>query len=139
VTKKGGLVVATDTDDGPLFVYPESPKTMEILDKLGEYARRNNVNRFIGRELYWIFYQAGLTSINIYPLPFFGVKGDREAYQRTSSVLYGMLDSVKDSLVSDGAVSDKDYIEMHAEAERNMEHPGSIIFGSMFTAVGKVE
>jgi ubiquinone/menaquinone biosynthesis C-methylase UbiE len=68
VTKKGGSVAASEPDDGALISFPPLPKFDELMSKFVEYSQKIGVNRYMGRELFSVFSQAGLSSIDVYPL-----------------------------------------------------------------------
>lgn len=55
--------------DGGMIVYPEMPKMMDMWTKYGRSAKTRGEDRYIGRQLFSIFSQAGLSPITIYPLP----------------------------------------------------------------------
>ena len=74
VTKKGGLVAVSDNDDGVIISYPHAPKFQALWSKFGQRAREKGENRYIGRELFSIFSQAGLSSIQVYPFPMYATQ-----------------------------------------------------------------
>ena len=137
VTRKGGLVVVDDTDDGPMIIYPPAPKTMDFLDKLAFSAKRAGRNRHMGRELYWIFKQAGLESIDVHPIPM-RTRVNPYSMDQMGSIIRGLIESVKDILIQDGLITNDECEDVLREWNDAVVHPGSFGLGCMFLAIGKV-
>jgi ubiquinone/menaquinone biosynthesis C-methylase UbiE len=71
VTKIGGIVAVSDQDDGGIMVYPELPKMMNMFSKYGSLAKMRGEDRFIGRKLFSIMSEAGLSPITVFPFPIY--------------------------------------------------------------------
>ena len=63
VTKSGGIVGASDVDDGGILWFPQTPKFFELWSKFSHWAKTRGDDRYIGRQLFSIFTNAGLSSV----------------------------------------------------------------------------
>ena len=62
VTKKGGIVAASDVDDGAMLSFPQAPRFFDLWSKFGQWAEARGDDRYIGRQLFSIFSEADLNS-----------------------------------------------------------------------------
>lgn len=138
VTRKGGYVAASDLDDDLIAMYPEAPTFWRLWEKYGERAARSGQNRRIGKELYSIFYRAGLRSISVHPMPIFATAANPEAYKIIASVPLGILESSKSDLIDEGLASDEDFKKLHEEFDRLSKDKGAFGMFCTFLAIGKV-
>jgi ubiquinone/menaquinone biosynthesis C-methylase UbiE len=138
VTKKGGIVAASDTDDGGLITFPETPKFSALWAKYGQRAKRRGENRYIGRQLYSIFSEAGLTSVQIYPLPVYSTNQTPETLKMLISVRVQIIQSDIDAMIRESITTKEDYEDALKEISQMPSHPGALIMGLFFLAMGKV-
>ena len=138
VTVDGGSVAAAEPDDGVVVFFPPLPKLEELGSKYCEYCKEIGINRFMGRELFSTFSQAGLKSIDVHPL-------SMSVTQRYPDVLkkgiYGfphLLKTTKEGMISKGFMRSEDFVEVEKEVNAWLNHPHSLLIGAMVFAIGKV-
>jgi ubiquinone/menaquinone biosynthesis C-methylase UbiE len=136
VTKRGGFVAVADNDDGVVISYPHAPKFQKLWRLYGQRAKEKGENRYIGRELYSIFSEAGLGSIQIFPFPMFATQDNPEVLRGLVSIPMEIIAISKDDMVDEGRFSEKEYLEMVEEVEETLSHPGGFAMGMSFFAVG---
>jgi ubiquinone/menaquinone biosynthesis C-methylase UbiE len=137
VTRKGGIVAASDTDDGAILTYPQAPRFFSLWERYGEWAKARGEDRYIGRKLYSIFSEAGLKSIKIHPLPAFATQQEPDALRMLLYILVDIAELHKDAMIKEGAATARDYEEGVKEIETVLKHPGAFATGSFFLAVGE--
>ena len=138
VTKKGGIVAVSDNDDGGMIVYPEMPKMMDMWTRYGHSAKTRGEDRYIGRKLFSIFSQAGLSPITIYPLPMHTTQQTPEILKMLVSVPVQIVEQDKETMMKEGLMTKEYYEEAIKEVEAFLAHPGAFAMGLTFLAVGKV-
>ncbi|MGQ9640685.1 MAG: methyltransferase domain-containing protein [Candidatus Bathycorpusculaceae bacterium] len=138
VTKKEGVVAVSDNDDGGMIVHPEMPKMMDLWAKYGRSAKTRGEDRYIGRQLFSIFSQAGLSPITIYPLPIHATQQTPEMLKMLVSVPVQIMELCKETMVKEGFVTAEYYEEAMNEVRAFLSHPGAFAMGLTFLAVGKV-
>jgi ubiquinone/menaquinone biosynthesis C-methylase UbiE len=138
VTKTGGTVAISDQDDGGIIVYPELPKMMQIFSEYGSLAKMRGEDRFIGRKLFSIMEQAGLSPITIYPFPIYATQQNPEMLKMLVSVPVQIVESSKDDMINQGSIGVEDYPEAVKEVQEFLDYPGAFAMGITFLAVGKV-
>jgi SAM-dependent methyltransferase len=138
VTKRGGIVAISDQDDGGVIVYPELPQMMRMFSKYGSLAKMRGEDRFIGRKLFSIMEQAGLSPITVYPFPIYATQHDPEMLKMLVSVPVQIIESSKDKMIKQRLIGAEDYPEAMKEVQEFLAHPGAFAMGLTFLAVGKV-
>ena len=138
VTKRGGLVAASDNDDGTMLCFPQAPKFLELWSKFGQRVKARGEDRYIGRKLFSIFSKAGLSRISIYLFPSFATQQTPEILKMYISVPVQVLQQEKDAMIQEGLITAKDYEEAMQEIQLILKHPGAFVMGLSFLAVGKV-
>ena len=138
VTRSGGTVAISDQDDGGILVYPELPKMMYMFSKYGSLAKMRGEDRFIGRKLFSIMEQAGLSPITIYPFPIYATQQNPEMLKMLVSVPVQIVESSKDNMINHGLTGAEDYPEVVKEVQEFLNYPGAFVMGITFLAVGKV-
>jgi ubiquinone/menaquinone biosynthesis C-methylase UbiE len=137
VTRKGGIVAASDIDDDTVLIYPPAPKFLELLSKFGQRAKFRGEDRYIGRKLYSIFSEAGLSSTKIYPLPMFGTQQDPDALRALVYQVVQVLEQDKNAMIRESVATERDYEEAMKEVKYFLESHGSFFMVSFFLAVGE--
>jgi ubiquinone/menaquinone biosynthesis C-methylase UbiE len=137
-TKKGGIVAVSDNDDGGMIVYPEMPKVIDMWAKYSRSAKARGEDRYIGRQLFSIFSQAGLGPITIYPFPIHATQQNPETLKMLVSVPVQIAELGKESLMKEGLMTAEYYAEAMKEVQTLLAHPGAFAMGLTFLAVGKV-
>lgn len=137
VTKKSGLVAASDTDDGTILTFPPALRFFDLWSKFGKRAKARGDDRYIGRQLFSIFSQAGLNSISIHPFPLFATQQDPEVLKMLVSTPVQIMQQDKDAMIEEGLITAKDYEEAMQEVQLLLKHPGAFAVGLSFLAVGK--
>jgi len=138
VTKSGGTVAVSDSDDGGLITYPELPKMMEMFSRYRNWAKTRGEDRFIGRQLFSILSQAGLRSVTVYPFPMHATQQNPEMLKMLFSVPVQIAEMGKESMIKEGLMTAEYYAEAMKEAQPFLTHPGAFAMGLTFLAVGKV-
>ncbi|MGQ9680890.1 MAG: methyltransferase domain-containing protein [Candidatus Bathyarchaeia archaeon] len=138
VTKKGGVVAVSDNDDGGVLTYPEMPKMMDLWAKYGSLAKTRGEDRYIGRQLFSILSQAGLSPIAIHPLPIYATQQTPEMLKMIVSVPVQIMELCKETMMKEGFVTAEYYEEAMSEVRAFLSHPGAFAMGLTFLAVGKV-
>ena len=138
VTKSGGTVAISDQDDGGIIVYPELPKMMQMFSKYESLADRKGEDRFIGRKLFSIMKQAGLSPITIFPFPIYATQQNPEMLKMLVSVPVQLVESSKDEMIKKGLISVGDFPEAIKKVEEFLAHPGAFAMGLTFLASGNV-
>jgi ubiquinone/menaquinone biosynthesis C-methylase UbiE len=137
VTRKDGIVAASDNDDGAILIYPPAPRFFSLWERYGEWAKARGEDRYIGRKLYSIFLEAGLRSIKIYPLPTFATQREPDVLRMLVYVLVDILELHKDAMIKEGVATAKDYEEAVKEIETVLRNAGTFLMGCFFLAVGE--
>lgn len=138
VTKRNGLVAASDTDDGLIATYPHIPGVLHLWSKYGEWAKSRMTDRYIGRKLFSIFSQAGLDSINVFPFPLYATHQNPDALKMLVSVPIQILQMSKEAMIRDGFITAQDFDKGIEELPTLLNDPGAFAMGMFFLAVGKV-
>ena len=138
VTKSGGIVAVSDSDDGGVIAYPEMPKIMDMYSKYGRWAKMRGENRYIGRQLFEIFSQAGLDPIGIYPLPNHATQQNPEMLKTLVSVPVQIAELGKETLIRQGLLTAEEYAGAMKEVQEFLGHPGAFAMDLCFLAVGHV-
>jgi len=137
VTKEGGIVAASDIDDGTILTYPPAPKFFDLWAKLGERAKARGDDRYIGRRLYSLFSEAGLKSTRIYPLPTYATQQTPEALRMLINVPVQMIEQDKVDMIKEGLGKATDFEEAMKEIKLVMKNPGAFAMVSTFLAMGQ--
>ena len=138
VTRNSGLVAASDIDDGTVLTFPQTPKLLELWSKFGQNAKARGDDRYIGRQLFSIFSQAGLNSINIYPIPFLATQQNPERLKMFVSVPIQIMQQDRDNMIKAGLATPTDFDEALREAQLVTKNPGAFMMGVSFLALGQV-
>lgn len=137
VTRKGGIVAASDIDDDTMLIYPPAPKFLELWSEFVKGGRARGTDRHIGRKLYSIFSEAGLSSTKIYPLPMFATQQDPDALRTLVYQYVRVLEQDKNAMIKENVTTERDYEEAMKEVKHFVENSGSFIMVSVFLAVGE--
>jgi len=65
VCRPGGTVLLQDLDGQLLWHYPEDPAVKQTLEKVVAALATTGFDPFVGRKLFWLAQNAGLTNINV--------------------------------------------------------------------------
>ena len=65
VCRPGGVVLLQDLDGQLLWHYPEDPAVKRTLEKVVAALATTGFDPFVGRKLFWLALNAGLTNINV--------------------------------------------------------------------------
>ena len=137
VTKKGGIVAASDNDDGAIMTHPPTPRFFSLWERYGEWAKARGEDRYIGRKLYSIFSEAGLESVKIYPLPAFATQQEPDVLRMLLYILVDIVELYKDAMIKEGVATARDYEDGIKEIETVLKHHGAFAMGAFFLAVGE--
>ena len=138
VTKQKGRVAVSDNDDGGVITFPEMPKMLELWTQYGQSAKERGEDRYIGRQLFSIFSQADLHSINIHPLPVHATQHNPKMLKLLVSVPVQIIELSKEYMITNGYMTETQYQEALQEVHRFLKHPGAYAMGINFLAIGEV-
>lgn len=138
VTKKGGVVAASDLDDGAMLMFPSAPRFFDLWSKFGKWAKAMGEDRHIGRQLFSIFSKAGLNQVNIYPLPMYATQQNPEALKMLVYVPVQLLEQDKEVLIEEGLTTSEDWKEAMGEIQGILSHQDAFAMGMTFLAKGRV-
>jgi ubiquinone/menaquinone biosynthesis C-methylase UbiE len=139
VTREGGSVAAAEPDDGAIVIFPTLPKFEEHKSKYGQYCKKIGINRFMGRELFATFSQAGLKSIDVHPLSMSLTQRNPDVLKRGADGLPHLLKTTKEGMISHGFITSEDFEEVENEVNVWLNHPHSFFMGAMIFTIGKVK
>jgi ubiquinone/menaquinone biosynthesis C-methylase UbiE len=137
VTRKGGIVAASDTDDGALLIHPPMPRFSDLWLRFAEWANARGMDRYIGRKLYSIFSETHLNPVKIYPIPMLASQQDPDAL---SGIVYQMaqvLEQSKDAMIREGVASTRDFEASIKDTRHFLDNPNSCVMFLIFLAVGE--
>ena len=77
--------------------------------KLSEWAKTQGMDRSIGRQLYSILSQAGLKSVNVFPIPIYRTQEDPEQLRMFGSVPVEIINTDKTELLEQGVFTEEEY------------------------------
>jgi ubiquinone/menaquinone biosynthesis C-methylase UbiE len=138
VTKKGGIVAASDVDDGAVLLFPQAPTFLDLWSKYGQRAKARGEDRYIGRQLFSIFSEAGLNPVNIYALPTYATQQNPNALKMLVHVPVQIVEQDKDAMIKEGITTTKDWKEAMREIQLVLSHPGAFVMGLTVLATGEV-
>ncbi|MGY5876313.1 MAG: methyltransferase domain-containing protein [Candidatus Thorarchaeota archaeon] len=138
VTKSGGVVAISDTDDDAMLIYPPIPKSTELKNKSIEWMKTKGVDRHIGKRLYSIFHQAGLKSIKIIPFPLVLTQENTEALNAFGSNYLQSFEQIKDLMIEQGIITAKECDEVYEEFDAFLNHPSGFVMICLFLGIGEV-
>lgn len=138
VTKKGGIVAISDQDDGTHLAYPFMSKHMDIWNRYGQWAKTENMDRHIGRQLFSILSQAGLKSIKIHLFPVHMTQANPERLRMIASLPTRTMNVKKTELLEQGVFTEEEHDEAMDEFEEMVKDPGAFAMGVLFLAIGEV-
>ena len=121
-----------------MLSFPHSPRFFDLWSKLGQWAKARGDDRYIGRQLFSIFSKAGLSPVNIYPLPMYATQQNPDALKMLVYVPVQIVEQDKNALIKEGIIKAKDYEEAIREVQLSLNHPGAFAMGLTFLATGKI-
>ncbi len=131
VTRKGESVAAADPDDGSVIFFPPLPKFEELMSKFVQYSQKIGVNRYMGRELFSVFSQAGLSSIDVHPLAMCLTQRNPDILKIGTYAAPHLSKTAKEGMISHGFITSEDFEEVLKEVDAWLNYPSSLIMGAM--------
>ena len=138
VTREGGSVAAAEPDDDTGVFFPPLPKFEEHASEYCEYCKETGINRVMGRELFATFSQAGLKSIEVHPLSMSLTQRNPDGLKRGIYGFPHLLKTNVEGMISHGFITSEDFEEVENEVNAWLNHPHSLLIGTMVFAIGKV-
>jgi ubiquinone/menaquinone biosynthesis C-methylase UbiE len=80
VCKPGGTVLLQDLDGQLLWHYPEEPSVQRTLEKVVKALSATGFDPFVGRKLFWLAKNAGLTNIDVQAESYHLIAGEAEPH-----------------------------------------------------------
>ena len=78
VCKPGGTILLQDLDGQLLWHYPEDPSVQRTLEKVVAALGATGFDPFVGRKLFWLARNAGLTNIDVQPECYHLIAGEAD-------------------------------------------------------------
>ncbi|MGA2310056.1 MAG: hypothetical protein ABSG57_10990 [Candidatus Bathyarchaeia archaeon] len=122
---------------GGMLAFPNMPRLFDLWSKYGQRVKATGEDRYIGRQLFSIFAQAGFSSIDIHPFPISGTQQNPEAFKMLVGVPVQILERDKGAMINEGIAKAEDFREMLHEFKSVLSHPGAFAMGLSFLAIGK--
>lgn len=138
LTRKGGVVAISDQDDDAVILYPYLPKMMDLWRRYGQWAKKMNMDRHIGKKLFSILSQAGLKEIKIFLFSIYETQETPEKLKMFVSVPVQIVKMSKEDLLTDGVFTEAEYYSALQEVESFENHPGAFVMSTFFLGVGYV-
>jgi hypothetical protein len=92
----------------------------------------------MGRELFSVFSQAGLSSIDVYPLIMCCTQRNPDILKMAMYMNPQLVKTAKEGMISHGFMTSEDFEEELKEVDAWLNHPDSFIMGGMIFAISKV-
>ena len=138
VTKSNGIVGISDIDDGTFVTYPDIPHFHHLFRQFGKNAKSKGMDRYIGRQLYFILNKAGLKDITITPIPMIGSQEAPLMLQLATTNIFELFQHNFDEMLTKGLITQQDIETAIQDREVFINHPGAFFIITSFFATGRV-
>lgn len=122
VLKKGGVMIAVEGDHGSTFFYPESKYARMAIECQIQLQKQSGGNSNIGRELYPLFNEAGLTDVSVSPrMVYVDASKPKFVEGFIKNTFTAMIEGVKEEAIkqgiTDGLTFEKGINDLYRTAE----------------------
>jgi SAM-dependent methyltransferase len=134
VCKPGGTVLLQDLDGQLLWHYPENPSVQRTLERVVAALAATGFDPFVGRKLFWLARNAGLTNIDVQAECYHLIAGeaDRHILKQWELKLEIARPQLARVLGSEGAADEQ------SEAFLDyLRRPDTLTYSTVFTVAGK--
>ncbi len=137
VTKKGGIIAVADNDDGTWLSFPEMPKLWSLWGRYTEWAKTQGEDGRVGRRLFSIFTQSGLTSVRVFGFPML-VNAQSPALRVWPLLVRQLIETNSEAMIKAGFMTREVYEMGFGEVPEFLNNQGSFAMATMLYAVGRV-
>jgi len=136
VLKSGGTITAIEGDHGSTFFHPDSAAARRAIQCLIDLQAKTGGHSEIGRELYPLFMQSGLTDVRVSPRMVY-VDNSRPHLVEgfTKNTFTAMIEGIREKTVSEGLMEAGMFDQGVRDLYRTAE-PDGVFCYTFFKAVG---
>jgi SAM-dependent methyltransferase len=137
--RPGGTITVIEGDHGSTYFHPESTAARAAIECQVTLQRRAGGNALIGRELYPLMSGAGLARVRVSPRMVY-VDSSRPEFVEgfTRKTFTAMIEGVRESAVTAGLISERDFAAGVRDLYRTAEDDGVFCY-TFFKGVGVKE
>ncbi len=139
VLKKGGTLTAIEGDHGSAYFHPDSSRAKQVILHLVELQKQKGGDANIGRRLYPLFSDAGLTDIYVSPRQVYadaGRPGMVEGFTRKTFT--AMIEGIRKDAIESALTDEKSFDAGIHDLYRTAEADGTFCY-TFFKATGQKE
>jgi len=134
VCKPGGTVLLQDLDGQLLWHYPEDPSVQRTLERVVAALATTGFDPFVGRKLFWLARNAGLTNINVQAECYHLVAGEAEPHILKQWKL--KLEIAKPQMSR--VLGSESEAKKHSQAFLDfLRRPDTLTYSTVFTVTGE--
>jgi len=134
--KPGGTMTVIEGDHGSAYFYPDSETAHKAIQCQVELQRRAGGNAMIGRELYPLLSEAGLTSVHVSPRMVYVDSGKPQLVDGfTKKTFTAMIEGVREQAIHSGMIEQDVFDKGIRDLYRTAEADGVFCY-TFFKAVG---
>jgi len=134
VCKPGGTVLLQDLDGQLLWHYPEDPSVQRTLERVVEALSATGFDPFVGRKLFWLARNAGLTNIDVKVECYHLITGEADPHILRQWKLKLEIAKPQLARVLGGASEAEEQSRAFLEYLRR---PDSLTYSTVFTVAGE--
>jgi len=127
LVRPGGVVALHEADWLPHVCDPPLPAWDRLMKVLDSYSRNKGMDLYVGRRIARILRHAGLVDVRVNPLI--------HIYERDHSrrpIFLQFVNNLRDRIVAEGLISEKDLSESIASLERHLGEPETLVVSHLF-------
>lgn len=137
VLKKGGVLMAIEGDHGSTFFYPDSAYAQGAIDCQVILQGQNGGNSNVGRELYPLFKEAGLSEIYVMPrMVYVDATRPNLVEGFIKNTFTSMIEGVREKAIAEEIMDPADFDRGIRDLYRTAE-PDGVFCYTFFKAFGK--
>lgn len=136
VLRPGGTITVIEGDHGSALFYPDSPDAHRVIDCLVQLQRHAGGNALIGRELWHLMTEAGLTDVTVSPRQVYADPSRPDAVEGVKHIFIAMVQGVQKEAISRGLVDTERWDNGIRDLYRTTEQGGAFCY-TFFKAVGR--
>ena len=134
VCKPGGTVLLQDLDGQLLWHYPEDPSVQRTLERVVEALSATGFDPFVGRKLFWLARNAGLTNIDVKVECYHLIAGEADPHILQQWELKLEIAKPQLARVLGG---DREAEEQSRAFLEYLRRPDSLTYSTVFTVAGE--
>lgn len=127
LVRPGGTVTVIEGDHGSCYFHPETAAARAAWQCLIDSQHRLGANSLIGRQLYRLAEQAGLTGVRVSPRMVYGDGGNPALrHDFVKKVIIPMVEGVQEQSLKDGLIDEATWRQGIADLHRTGEPPDGV-------------